>query len=356
MLKRRVLFMRKGFKEYEGSAQEICRRVVYDCWSGQYFKTSAGHFSSFYTRDFGMCVPSLLFLKQHERVRQTLVWALDCFRKNGKIMTSITKEGETFDFPTIAPDSLAFLLFALVKSKAHNLITINQEFLNQEIQRYYTTCVESSGLPKQVHLSSIKDHAIRERSCYDTVMFGWLAKLLKEAHLENPFAQHNYPELLLKHYWVKDHFVDDLSGVDSISSDANVFPFWCGVIQDKEKLLASLHSLQQEYIDTPFPAQYTSTPPTHLWINTSWLAQNYEGTTIWAHLGMIYLDVLRTTDQKRFHTLLQAYKQVIEQNKTFLEVFNKDGTPYKTKLYISDEGMLWASMFLKLSSDTSIIH
>ena len=352
MLKRRILFIRNGFKAYEGSAQEICKKIVENCWSGTYYKTSTGHFSAFYTRDFGMCVPALLFLKQHERVHQTLVWALDCFQKSRTITTSITPQGEVFDFPTIAPDSLAFLVFALVKSKAKSLITIHQELLNQEIQRYYNTCVDPSGLPKQTHFSSIKDHSIRERSCYDTTMFGWLAKLLKEAHLDNPFAQHNYPKLLEKYYWVKDHFIDDLSGIDTLSGDANIFPFWCEVIQDKEKRLAAFSSLQKEYLDTPFPLQYTSTPPTHPLIKTTWLAPNYEGTTIWPHIGMIYLDVLRTIDQKRFHALMQSYEEVIEKNKTFLEVFNKNGTPYKTTLYVSDEGMLWASLFLELASSS----
>ncbi len=348
MLKRRVLFMRRGFKEYEGSAQEICQKIVDDCWSGTYYKTSTGHFSAFYTRDFGMCVPALLFLKQHERVHKTLTWVLQQFKKHEKITTSITAAGEVFDFPTIAPDSLAFLVFALVKSKAKNLITLYQEFLNQEIQRYYTTCVESTGLPKLEQFSSIKDHAIRERSCYDTTMFGWLAKLLKEAHLANPFAQHNYPEILLKNYWVKDHFIDDLSGIDTISSDANMFPFWCEIIQDKQKLTKALQALQQEYLDTPFPAQYTSTPPPHRWIKTAKLAPNYEGTTIWPHLGMIYLDLLKNVDKKRFHVLLHTYKEAVEKHKTFLELFNKNGTPYKTTFYVSDEGMLWASMYLFL--------
>jgi hypothetical protein len=34
------------------------------------------------------------------------------------------------------------------------------------------------------------------------------------------------------------------------------------------------------------------------------------------------------------------------KHRTFLEVYNSDGTVYKTPFYVADEGMLWCSVWL----------
>ena len=40
---------------------------------------------------------------------------------------------------------------------------------------------------------------------------------------------------------------------------------------------------------------------------------------------------------------------VIEKYKNFLEVFNPDGSPFRSWFYYADEGMLWCANYLTLA-------
>ncbi len=347
MFLRRIRVGFFGFHRYKGSAADICRQIIDNCWNGRYYQTSTGHFTSFYTRDFGFCTLALIHLGNKERVQNSLEWAMSCFEKAGKITTSITPSGKAFDFPTIAPDSLAFFLFSLQHHR--ELVKQHKHFLNKEISRYYSECVdEKTGLPKPLHFSSIKDHAIRKQSCYDTVMLGWTSEICKKLGLDNPFSAHDYVYLLLKHHWKNNHFIDDLSGADYISGDANIFPFWCGLIKDTNKLKKVVAAIEREQLDKPFPLKYTLSHPQHKHITAALFAPNYEGTTIWAHLGMLFLELLQKIDKKKFNKHLASYTALIEKHKTFLELYHPNGTVYKTLFYVADEGMLWAAMYSHL--------
>lgn len=346
MFSRRVRVVFRGFHCYDGSAEEICRKIVRDCWNGAYFQTSTGHFRSFFTRDFGWCVQSLLKLGYKSEVHKTLVWALDCFSRKGGITTTITSAGRPFDFPIIGPDSLAFLLFA-IKESGFNFEKYHP-FLNVEVLRYYVACVGENGLPKKDHFSSIKDHAVRQQCCYDVVMFAWTSQLLNSLGLKNPFAKHNFQEILMNYYWTGYYFRDDLSGKEYVSGDANVFPFWTGVINNKSMIKKAVESIERAGLSEPFPLKYTVKKPAHQQIFAARLAPNYEGTTIWAHLGMLYLEILKKHDVSLFKKYLFKYESLVEQHGTFLELYNPDGMPYKTLLYATDEGMLWASVVVEM--------
>ena len=60
----RALF---GWKRYPGSVEAICRAVLEDCWRGDFFAGSAGHFRQFWTRDLAMCTPALCRLGMRDR-------------------------------------------------------------------------------------------------------------------------------------------------------------------------------------------------------------------------------------------------------------------------------------------------
>ena len=69
-----------GWKRYAGDAPQICRQVVDDCWTGEFFAGSDGHFKQFWTRDLAMCTPALCRLGLRDKVVQSLAWGLDAVR------------------------------------------------------------------------------------------------------------------------------------------------------------------------------------------------------------------------------------------------------------------------------------
>ncbi len=76
ILKRSRYVKKHGIKKYKGNANAICKQIIKDCWNGKYFQVSAGHFTSFYVRDFGWCVDSLMKLGYKKEVHKTLDYVL----------------------------------------------------------------------------------------------------------------------------------------------------------------------------------------------------------------------------------------------------------------------------------------
>ncbi len=335
-------------KKYDGDAEEICEQIIKECWNGRYLQTSTGNFSQFWTRDFGFCTKSLLILQHKDQVHHTLRYALNRFKHHKKITTTITPGGTPFDFPTFAVDSLPWLIHSIKVSKFP--YQSFKDFLNKEIQKFYNKVInQHTGLVKpEIHFSSIKDFAVRKSSCYDNCMVALLAKDLKGMDLHNPFEKFSYPELIKRHFWNGHYFHDDLSQQKYIAGDANLFPFMLGIITDKEMLQSAMKKIHEAGLDEPFPLKYTGSREK---INFIWqenFLRNYESNAIWMHMGPLYVKLLQEVDQNRAKQYKEKYKQLIEEHKNFLEVFDEKGKPFSTPFYYCDSGMIWAANYLTL--------
>jgi len=339
----------KKSKRYIGDARQICLDIVKDCWNGRYFQVSRGNFSEFYTRDFGYCVDSLIRLGYKEEVERTIRYALSIFSEQKKITTTITPDGSAVDVFDIGPDSLALLIKSILILKNKEIIEEYEEFLNEEINRYFKFIVnEEDGLVKRRrYFSSVKDHCVRDSSCYDNCMIASLADNLKRLGLNNPFKYYNYKKLIKENFWNGTYFRDDLSN-DTISSDANIYPYWLGLFNSKAMLKESINSIKDEGLDKPFPIKYSSKRDGRFLSPMKYLVPNYEGNTIWGHNGLNYIKIVLRVDKKLARDYLNKYKEIIEKNKSFIEVFNDDGSIYKTLFYKADSGLLWSSIYLDL--------
>jgi len=335
-------------KKYSGNAQEICAAIVRDCWNGKYFQTSTGNFAQFWTRDFGWCTSSLVQLGYEKEVHLTLKYALNRFRRSGKIMTSITPSGRPFDFPTYAVDSLPWLIHSIKLSK-FSYYTY-QDLLNKEIERFYHKVINpNTGLVRtDKSFSSIKDFAIRKSSCYDNCMVAMLARDLQSMSLVNPFTKFDYPGLIKRNFWNGEFFYDDLSQKYYVAGDANTFPFVLGIFNDREMLKSVVESIRKEGLDQPFPLKYTHSRSKAKFIWQEVFLRNYEGDTIWTHMGPLYIKAISTVDKAYAMDLKKRYTHWIEYHHNYLEVFTSHGKPYSTPFYLTDRGMLWAVNYLTL--------
>lgn len=341
---RRIAVARHGIRQYTGNAEEICSQIVKDCWNGTFFQASTGHFSLFYMRDFGMCIESLILRGYKKEVEKTLQFALAVYSRENTCSTTISGDGKGFNVFSYAPDTLAFLLYSLRIAKAYELVEIYRPFLENEIEYYMQKVVDESGIVNKGNFSSIKDHAKREQSCYDSCCIAVVAREANILKLKNTLNK-NYPEIMKKIFWTGRYFKDTVNN-DYPSGDANVFPYWFGLFDDKKMIQSSMKAMQKEHLDKPFPLKYTQQIPKNFFFPLKIIAYNYEGNTMWMHLGLCYIDVVEKTDKKLAKKYKEQYKRNIEQHKTLLEVFNADGTPYKTFFYHADEAMLWASKII----------
>ena len=346
MFRRNIRVRLQGFRKYKGSDQEVCRAIIEDCWNGRFFQVSAGHFQTFYARDFSWCAKPLIELGHRQRVESTLRFALENYRRHGRVRVAVTKKGKPFDFPRYAVDSLPSLMRSLRVLGSNELTEEYRGFLEAEVAYFVRKVVGKDGMVIKGHFSSIRDHYVHESSCYDNTMVAMLSQDLDSLGLKNPL-QSDYPNILKQHFWNKDHFVEE-RGDDVITGESNIFPFCCSIFNDRRMIRKAVDRLRKEGLDKPFPLRYAKERREEKEIGLSFLANNYEGDAIWMHIGLIYIQAVKMVDKKLAYEYLAEYRKLIEKYMNFLEVFDKEGKPFRSPFYYTDESMLWCSIYLSM--------
>ena len=352
MFRRAGRIRRDGYMKYPGSAAEICLQIIEHCWNREkkYFQVSRGNYPEFYCRDFGICTAALIRLGQKNKVAMTLEYALDTFARHGKITQIISPNGKPFEFPSFSSDALPFLLRSLNLAGARDLIMKHKDFLNKEIMKYYKRVYDpKTGLVKpDRNISGMKDYALRVSPCYHNCMMAMLAGEIGKAKLNNPFRGMNFKKRIKDNFWKKTHFIDDLSGNNAITGDANVFPFWCGIFTEKKMLKSVIQTMRRNELDYPVPLRYFHKKTREhdmIWQNI--FAGDWEHDACWLHLGMCYLDIVKEGDSKMYAFYLDKVSGIVEHYQNFYEVLEPNGKPLMGRFYCSDDGMLWSSMLLR---------
>jgi len=339
---------KKGIKKYSGDAREICQQIVSDCWTGNFFKASQGNFAQFWTRDFNWCCRSLIKLGHQKKVKQTLLYALNHFQNHGQVTTTITPQGKPFDVYTYAVDSWPSLINCLRLLNDLELNNRFRPFLEKETMKFYEKVIEKeTGLVKRKDFSSMKDYSKRKSSCYDNCMVAFLSWNLEQLGWFNPLKKHDYPKLIKAQFWNGRYFYDDLDKRNYVAGDANIFPFILGVFNDKEMIKSAVKQIQSAKLDQPFPLKYTNHHPGHF-IFWEFLVPNYEKNTLWQHMAPLYIKLVQATNLDLFEKYYSDLTKLIEKYQNYLELFNPDGTIFKSHFYHSAQGMLWAANYLTL--------
>lgn len=360
-LKRRF----KGYKKYQGNFEQIAKDILKDCYKQDHFVVSNGHFQQFYCRDFGMITEALLKLGYKKEVFATILYALQTFKKYNKITTTIV-DGKPIDYFSYGIDSLPFLMRSIRLALQHGMKKDNilhyKDFLEQQITYYYETVYDEKTLIKFQHFSSIKDNYSRPASSYDiSAMLGLAIEInsinyiLKKAYFKVPITINILKKQFKDSYWNGKFFYEDAWKKQHIASDANIFPFYWNIFDNNIRKIAC-KTLIKEGLDTHLPIQYRKDADSDgLLLMQRILAPGYEGTSIWLHLGLCYLEQLQYVDKKHTQMVLQKVVKMIEQQKTFVEVFTKDGRPYKSLFYYSDEAMSWIAGYLWLAKKHKVL-
>jgi len=348
-----------GIKRYSGNAATICKAIIEDCWNKQqgFFQVSAGHYDLFYMRDFGWCCQALLKLGHEERVRKTLLFALKHYKRHGAVTTSITKHGFCFDYPCYSVDSLPYLLSCINLLGDQQMLQDHQLFLNEEVKRFYSNVIDpQTGLvKKETPFSSMRDHIIRNSSCYDNCFVAFLQQQLSKAKiLDNPFKHRDYEQLIKKYYWQGRFFYDDLNAGNYATGDATVFPFYLGIFYDLSMMRSALKTALRTGLAKPFPLKYTHKRHSEEhFIFAEHFVKNWETTSIWTHMGPLFIKLMQQIDKKQAQQFIQQYQDLVEQHGNYLEVFNEQGKPYKSFFYFTDTSMLWSANLLLLLPEQS---
>jgi hypothetical protein len=345
----------RGHTRHSGGAASIVRACIEACWNGRTFTASPGHFDMFWTRDLSFTVPSLVRLGHGLRVHASLAYALDVWaRRRRHITTTIhyfDRPGDVYEYGV---DSLPLFVAALRAIDATDLVERYRPWLEAEIAHYYELVVDPlTGLVRSDRkFSAHRDTVVNRSNAYGNTMVALLAKTIEETGwFASPFERHfdgDYGRLLLEHFWVGDHFRDAL-GDETVSGEANIWPFYTGVIDDPAVVASALAYLDVNGFCDPYPLRYETSrrPDREVWL-TRHLLPDYQGSTVWTSLGAMYLQVLRTVDPGLAATETARYVEWIERDGTFWEVMNARGHNWVSPrwIMIGEESMLWSAIFL----------
>ena len=342
-----------GWKRYRGSVEAISRAVIEDCWTGEFFAGSAGHFRQFWTRDLAICTPALVRLGERERVVRSWEFGLERFARAGRITTTIFRRRHPRDVYAYGSDSLPLLLYGLREAGAGQLVERHRGLLAAEIERYYRLVFDPElGLARtDGYFSGPRDCMTGRSTVFANTMIALLARLLEdEPSLPNPFKGHDIPAAMLAQYWTGEHFRDALCR-NLPSGDGNVWPFFFGLFPDREMRRRAFQTLEDRALTRPIPLAYferrlaeSELPVPRVF------TPNYQGDPCWTQLGPAYLRLLGDVDPARMQAHRSAMAALIERDGNYLELYTKAGRPYRGRglFYFADEGMLWAAMFLDL--------
>lgn len=354
----------RGHTRHRGDAGSIVRACIEACWNGRTFTASPGHFDMFWTRDLSFSVPSLVRLGYGERVRESLAYALEVWaQRDHHITTTIhyfDRPGDVYEYGV---DSLPLFMAALRAADARDLVERHRSWLEAEIAHFYAMVVDPrSGLVRSDRkFSAHRDTVVNRSNAYGNTMVALLAKTIEETGwFVSPFERHfrgDYGRLLLEHFWVNDHFRDAL-GDETVSGEANIWPFYTGVIGDPLIVAAALSYLDANGFCDPYPLRYETCrrPEREVWL-TRHVLPDYQGSTVWTSLGAMYLQVLRTVNPGLAASETARYVAWIERDGTFWEVMNARGENWVSPrwIMIGEESMLWSAIFLDVLDNVDLV-
>jgi hypothetical protein len=365
----------RGHRRYEGTAEEILRAGLEACWSGEYLTASAGHYRQFWTRDTGFAAAALVRLggPWPERLLSSLRWAVDAWRRRRTHVTTTINPLlrwpiDVFDYGV---DSLPLLLASLrslasssdgrIASDAAAFAGKHGGWIAAEIEHFVERVVDpDTGLVRSDRrFSAHRDTFVNRSTAYANTMVALLGRTVAETGwgpdaLSRHF-QGDWGSLLRRRFWMGDRFRDRL-GADETSGEANVWPFFAGLIDDREMLAAALATLRRDGYTTPYPLRFQAShrPDGLLLVYRLW-SPDYQTTASWTSIGSIYLSLLRETDPMAAAEELGRMRRLIERDGVHWEVLDARGQPWRSRggLSVSDASMLWGAILLEMMQPTA---
>ncbi|MEO8247562.1 MAG: hypothetical protein ABI622_10635, partial [Chloroflexota bacterium] len=354
---RRGLF---GHKEHAGSAREIIRACIDDCWDGTHYRASPGYFRQFWTRDLSFSAPSLARLSplHRERVIHSFDWAMRTWeRRKSHVTTTIHFFDQPVDVFDYGVDCLPLMVAALHRIGADELLREHRSWLEGEIRHYMDEVVDpATGLVRSDRkYSAHRDTMVNRCNAFGNSMVALLAMTVVDLDWDIPEPMAPLAlapqSILLEHFWDERGFFRDSPGDTTPSGEGNIWPFWTGVITDPAVLRQALGTLEAHGFADPYPLKYEPIRKPEiepLFVRT--FMPDYQGATVWTSLGSMYLQLLQTILPAQAATERDRYVEWIERDGTFWEVIDDEtGERYhSTLLTKSDESMLWSAIFLDL--------
>ena len=346
----------RGHVRHPGTAASVLAAVVERCWDGRRYAASGGQFRQLWARDFGFAAPALVRLGHGARVDASLDWALAAWERARRVTTTIFPGGRPADVWDYGVDSLPLVLRALRAAPAgERLVADHGRLLAAEVRRFGATVVDpATGLVRaDRRFSSHRDTVATSCNAYANAMVALLEReLVATGWFAVPFARGS-ADRLVDAFWRGDRFGEGPTGhreADLVTGDANVVPFWLGVVPDGLGGRSMLDALDAAGLTRPLPLRYSAAPSAAEDRLQRVFVPDYQGTATWTSLGAMATAVALRADPERGERWLRGHLEIVERDGTMWEVLDDSLRPYRGRLGLwrADEAMLWGALFLDL--------
>lgn len=368
-----------GHARHEGTAEDILLAGLERCWTGEYLTASPGHYRQFWTRDQGFAAPALVRLggPWPGRLLASLGWAMQLWARRGAHVTTtinplLRAPVDIFDYGIDSLPLLLSSLRALVRgggapgAGGAALAHEHRDWLAAEVEHFVDVAVDPrTGLVRtDRHFSAHRDTFRNGSTAYANAMVALLAQIVAETGWGPDLPLRHFRTgagdlgldwggLLRRHFWAGDRFRDRL-GTDETSGEANLWPFFAGLIDDQEMQATALATLQREGFAAPYPLRFQASHGSDgLMLLYRLFSADYQTTTSWTSLGSIYLSLLAEVDPATGAVELDRMRRLIERDGTLWEVLDGRGRPWRSRtgLSVSDVSMLWGAVLLQTLRD-----
>lgn len=326
-------------------------------WNGRFLQGSTGHFRQLWVRDLGLFCREYIAMGYSERLEKSLDWALSIFKAHGSVTTTIWPNGKAYNVFGYSADAFPLILWTLHHLKAESSFIKYRDFLAAESSRYQKRCFDQDGFTqKNLDLCGLKDAVVRRASAYtfsmnflfDQMCDRW--GLMPRLHSDEEWKQ----EFLSRYQSKEGFFHEDISRSEVVSADAQLIPYWLGLLDSRDFVEPLWNVLKRYSLDAPTLILQTSCRKASQERMISRLtAPNYQGDTVWANLGAIAL-VLGTRQGEDVKKYLDQWSRLTQRDGELMELYNADLSPYKSFFYRSDEGMNWSIGYLYSMAQSNV--
>ena len=345
-----------GWKRYRRRrAQEICRQVVDDCWTGEFFAGSDGHFKQFWTRDLAMCTPALCRLGPSRQGRAVAGLGARAVREGRAHHDHHLQPAVPARRLRLRQRFAADAALRAARGRRHppdrpapRAADARDRPLREDGLRSRAGDGPHGRLllgPARLHdrtLDGLREHD--DRACSSGCSTSTTA-------CRTRWPATTWPSLLVRHYWMGDYFRDSLCR-DEPSGDANVWPFFFEIVTDTEMQRRAFATLEARGFTQPVPLRYFETAPPGG--RAARPAVLHARTTRAIRAGRSSARPISTSWPRsigpRWSANAPRWPRSSSAIGNYLELYTTDAKPYRGRalLYYADQGMIWAAMFLDL--------
>jgi len=292
-------------------------------------------------------------------VGATYRFAFGHYERIGRFAVTLTPSGRPFDFPwgCYAPDGFALFAHGLAALEDGELVRRHRGWLERETRRFLEIVIDpKTGFVRRgVHFSEARDYSRRDSSCYSNVMCHVLSLALDRLGLPNPLSRYDYATLIPDAFLRAGRFLDDARGPGTLSGDANILPFWSGLLGHGEDARALFErivaQMDADGFNTPLPSRYgvSDASPGDGAILLDRL-NPWQRDAVWPCLGLHLAEALRDYGlRSRLSEALAAFRRLVELHRCFPEVVDaRSGDLFRSSVYCSEDSMIWAANLLRL--------